>query len=127
MFDLCKKEGKTLKELLDSSFELSSPRPPKIGRGDDREIDRRALTENFFSDVRALRFPHVADKEKQFRKAAAELQSENSELHVQVPDYFEQEGIRLQMKLQNAEAFDRLVKHLQNHRNILKRLFEIML
>lgn len=77
--------------------------------------------------LRALRFPRLADREKEFGSRLLALGCESEDLKVEAPPAFEEEGFTLRARIRNAETLDRVLNHLGRNKTLLNSLFDIML
>ena len=118
LYDLMKIKGDSLAGLLKSSglealLETSSE-------------DRRQKGEKFCAQLRALRFPELVRKERDFESLAGKIEA-NQGVSLEAPSYFEGEGLTLRAKLANPEALDKLAAVLERKRKLFNSLFDIML
>ncbi len=91
------------------------------------ETDRRNKAERFFEAVRAARFPHLLEKEKQFTALSSQFRESDRGITVEAPSSFEAEGLILKARIRDAEALDHLRETLEQKRKILNSLLDIVL
>ena len=117
LFDLLKLKNVSLAVFLKSS-----------GLGDVLELspDRRQKGEKFCAALRALRFPGLVQKEKEFASLAEKIEA-GHEFSLEAPSFFEGEGLTLRAKLTNPEALEQLASVLERKRKLFNSLFDIML
>lgn len=118
LYDLVKLKGIPLPALLKSAgFEVFLDTPSQ---------DRRQRGEKFCAALRALRFPELVRKEKEFESLAAKIEADQG-FSLEPPSYFEGEGLTLRAKLPNLQALDKLAGVLERKRKLFNSLFDIML
>ncbi|HLD50338.1 MAG TPA: ParB/RepB/Spo0J family partition protein [bacterium] len=118
LFDLLKLKDISLAALLktpglEAALEASSQ-------------DRRQKGEKFYAALRALRFPGLARKEKEFESLAGKIEADQR-FSLEAPSFFEGEGLTLRAKLPNPEALDKLAAAFSAKRKLFNSLFDVML
>lgn len=89
--------------------------------------DRRQKGELFYGELRGLRFPAVADREKKFDALSHAVRDDGMNLKLEPSAFFEGEGFLLHARMRKAEALDRLMEWIKEKRGALNSLFDIML
>jgi len=118
LYDLIKIKGGTLKNLLNScGLEAILAAPSR---------DRRQMAEKFYTALRALRFPDLVQKEKEFESIAGRIE-EGPSFSLEPPAFFEGEGLTLRARLASPAALDKLAAVLERKRKLFNSLFDIML
>ena len=118
LYDLIKIKGGTLKNLLNScGLEAILAAPSR---------DRRQMAEKFYTALRALRFPDLVQKEKEFESIAGRIEEDRS-FSLEPPAFFEGEGLTLRARLASPAALDKLAAVLERKRKLFNSLFDIML
>lgn len=118
LYDLMKKDGVDLSGFLTAQ-----------GLGDilDSEHDGRQKAEHFFQKIRALRYPRLTEKERQFAKLSGEIASQLGHVSFEPPPQFEGQAITLKMKAKTSQSLEDLVDTLKARRKLLNSLFDIVL
>lgn len=90
-------------------------------------LDRKAKGERFFSRLRNLRFPNLAEREKGFAALSSQLQKDQSGIFVEAPPFFEAEGFTVRARIKNAKDLGSLMRLLERKRKVLNSLLDIVL
>lgn len=117
MFDLIQTQKKSAAQILNTNAFFR-----KSGKK-----DARALTDEFYRELRALRFADLAAKEKAFEQAAKQIRGTVSGLEIRAPDHFEQEGFYVHAHIQNAKSLHATLRQLQDAQNQASALFDTLL
>lgn len=89
--------------------------------------DKKTKGEKLFAKVRELRLPRIMEHEKKFRSLAKSVEQVFPAMKIHEPEFFEDEGVRLDAHLRNPEMLDQMIRHLQENRPRLNSLFDFML
>ena len=91
------------------------------------ETDRRQRAENFYTAVRLLRFPRLAEYEKKFHSLSKSLEKDSRELTLEAPESFEAQGFTLRAKIRDSQSLKNIMEVLERQKPSLNSLFDIML
>ena len=119
LYDLLKMCGQSLEDYLKGIPELKAILKSPA--------DRKAKGERFISCLRGLRFPNLAEKEREFETLSSQLQEDKSGISVEAPPFFEAEGFTLRAKIKNAKDLERLTRLLEGKWKVLNSLLDIVL
>lgn len=93
----------------------------------DAGKDKKANTDILMRKLRALKFPHLQQKEKQFESLSGRLRQGIPEISLEAPPYFEAEGLTLRARARDAEALKAILAKIQDHKELLNSLFDVLL
>lgn len=88
---------------------------------------RNSKGERVFLKLRSLRFPSVADREKQFEALSEPLRNEKTGISVEMPPFFEREGLTLKARITSPASLEEVIQTIQAKRKVLNSLLDIML
>jgi hypothetical protein len=111
-----------LKKIDKTSLEVLFQEDSLQGCFDISKGDGRGRGEKFFEGVRALRFPRLSKKEKEFKRFKETLKTPQ-EILLEPPSGFEAEGVLLRAHLRNRESLERVLRYLESHGRTLESLF----